>query len=82
MAFITNLYVFCMFLAMQKTSSKMPLYVQDCKRETGRISAVYALGVDAAPTLQARACFVERTSSAMDFTSSAVRSPEVDLACY
>ena len=65
-----------MLLAMQK----VPLYVQDCKKEACQISAVYALGVDAAPTLRARACLVEQTISAMDFTLSAVHSAKVDLA--
>ena len=65
-----------MLVAMQK----MPLYVQECKKETHQISEVYALGVDAAPTRQARACLVEQAISAMDFTGSAVPAAKVDLA--
>ena len=64
-----------MLLAMQK----MLLYVQDCKEETGQISAVYALGVDATPTRQVRACFVEHAISAMDLTCSSAHSVKVDL---
>ncbi|KAK9834713.1 hypothetical protein WJX74_008405 [Apatococcus lobatus] len=52
-----------------------------CKREMGHISAVYALGVDVAPTRQARAWLVERTISAMDFTCSAVQSDKASRPC-
>lgn len=66
---------------MQKAAFRLLMHVQGCKREMGHISAVYALGVDVAPTRQARAWLVERTISAMDFTCSAVQSDKVGFAC-
>ena len=75
MAFLGDLCVSCMLLATQKVL----LYVQGCKKELDPISAVYALGVDVAPTRQSRACFVEHAIPAMDLTCSSVPSAKVDL---
>ena len=65
---------------MLLATQKMLLYVQGCKEETDPISTVYALGANAAPTRQARACLVEHAISAMDLTCSSGHSAEVDLA--
>lgn len=65
---------------MLLATQKMLLFAQDCKEETDQISAVYALGVDAAPSRRARACFVEHAILAMDLTCSSARSAKVDLA--
>lgn len=68
------------YFACNTATQKMLLYVQGCKKETDPISTVYALGVNAAPTRQTRACFVEHTISAMDLTCSSGHLAKVDLA--
>ena len=69
------------FHECSRQPSKPTLCVQECKRQTGRISAVYAFGMDSAPTRQARACLVEHTISAVELTCTAVRSAKVNAAC-